>query len=128
MCVTRAVGRLAMQADDFRNIALALPEAEEKSHFGKPDFRVRNRIFATLPDTGCAVLKLTPEEQSVLTAAEPAIFRPVKGGWGRQGWTDLDLAAADGPTLRSACWMAWRNAAPPGLKKRYPAALPGATA
>jgi hypothetical protein len=117
-----------MQADDFRDIALALPEAEEKSHFGKPDFRVRNRIFGTLPDAGRAVIKLTPEEQSVLTAAEPAIFRPVKGGWGRQGWTELDLAAADETTLRSACWMAWRNAAPPALKKRYPAALPRATA
>jgi hypothetical protein len=107
-----------MTTDDFRRIALALPEAEEKSHFGKPDFRVRNRIFASLPPGGHAVLKLTPEEQAMLTEAEPDIFRPVKGGWGRQGWTEVTLSAADETTLRSACLMAWRNAAPPAIRKR----------
>jgi hypothetical protein len=108
-----------MIVDDFRRIALALPEAEEKSHFGKPDFRVRNRIFASLPPGGHAVLKLTPEEQAMLTSAEPDIFRPVKGGWGRQGWTEVNLSAADETTLRSACLMAWRNAAPISLGKRH---------
>ena len=56
-----------MKANDFRRIALSLAEAEEKSHFGKPDFRVRNRIFASLQADDRAVLKLTPEEQAVLT-------------------------------------------------------------
>jgi hypothetical protein len=107
-----------MTAEDFRQIALALPEAEEKSHFGKPDFRVRNRIFASLPPGGHAVLKLTAEEQAMLTEAEPNIFRPVRGGWGRQGWTETDLSAIGETTLRSACLMAWRNAAPPVLRKR----------
>ncbi|PSJ50779.1 MmcQ/YjbR family DNA-binding protein [Kumtagia ephedrae] len=106
-----------MRPEEFRRIALDLPEAEEKAHFGKPDFRVRNRIFATLPPGGRVVFKLTPEEQTVVTEAEPGIFRPVKGGWGRQGWTEADLAAADETTMRSACRMAWRNAAPPGLRK-----------
>ncbi|MCA0432023.1 MAG: MmcQ/YjbR family DNA-binding protein [Proteobacteria bacterium] len=35
-----------MTSARFREMALAFPEAEEKSHFGKPDFRVKNRIFA----------------------------------------------------------------------------------
>lgn len=110
-----------MTTDDFRRIALALPEAEEKSHFGKPDFRVRNRIFASLPPGGHAVLKLTPEEQAMLASAEPDIFRPVKGGWGRQGWTEMDLSATDEMTLHSACLMAWRNVAPISLRKRQAA-------
>ncbi|MDQ6432724.1 MmcQ/YjbR family DNA-binding protein [Mesorhizobium sp. LHD-90] len=110
-----------MTADDFRRIALSLPEAEEKSHFGKPDFRVRNRIFATLPPGAHAVLKLTPEEQAMLAGAEPETFQPVKGGWGRQGWTEMDLTAADDATLRSACLMAWRNTAPSSLRKRLAA-------
>jgi hypothetical protein len=37
-----------MTPADFRRIALALPEAVEASHFGKADFRVGGRIFATL--------------------------------------------------------------------------------
>ena len=39
-----------MTPETFRSLALALPGAEEKSHFGKADFRVRNNIFATLKD------------------------------------------------------------------------------
>jgi predicted DNA-binding protein (MmcQ/YjbR family) len=31
-----------------RQLALSLPEAEEKSHFEKPDFRVKNKVFAVL--------------------------------------------------------------------------------
>jgi hypothetical protein len=108
-----------MNTEDFRRIALGQPEAEENSHFGKPYFRVRNRIFASLPAPQCGVLKLTPPEQAVVCESEPGLFRPVKGGWGRQGWTEVDLDAADEQTLLSACRMAWRNAAPPALLRRY---------
>ena len=31
-----------------RKMALRLPEAEERGHWGRPSFRVRNKIFATL--------------------------------------------------------------------------------
>ena len=50
-----------------------------------PDFRVRGKIFATLgyPDESWGMVKLAPEEQEVLVAAEPAVFVPVKGAWGR---------------------------------------------
>ena len=91
-----------MNRETVRRLAFALPEAEEKSHFEKPDFRVRNHIFATLPEDGHAVVKLTRDQQEMLTASEPAIFQPVKGGWGRQGWTMVMLAAADELTLKSA--------------------------
>jgi predicted DNA-binding protein (MmcQ/YjbR family) len=37
-----------MTPTDFRRIALTLPNAEESSHMGSPDFRVGGRIFATL--------------------------------------------------------------------------------
>ena len=35
-------------AADFRRIALSLPNAEQGSHHGQPDFRIGGRIFATL--------------------------------------------------------------------------------
>jgi hypothetical protein len=37
-----------MTPDEFRRLALALPEAVESEHMGHPDFRVRKKIFATL--------------------------------------------------------------------------------
>ncbi|WP_163272902.1 MmcQ/YjbR family DNA-binding protein [Chelativorans alearense] len=107
-----------MNAADLRNLALGLPEAEEKFHFGKADFRVKDRIFATLPSEETAVVKLTPEEQQMVVASEPAVFAPVKGGCGRKGWTQVRLSQADQATLESALQMAWRNAAPAGLKTR----------
>ena len=108
-----------MNADDLRRMALSLPEAEEKSHFGTADFRVRNRIFASLPDQQRAVVKLTRDQQAMLVGGEPSVFQPVKGGWGRQGWTTVSLAAADEITLRSALLTAWRNVAPARLRNAH---------
>jgi len=118
---------MPMNAVDMRRLSLEMPEAEEKSHFGKADFRVRNRIFATLPDADTAVVKLTHEQQEMLTGAEPAIFAPVPGGWGRQGWTRVTLAAADELTLKSALLTAWRNVAPVSLRKALDASSTGTT-
>ena len=98
----------------FRRIALALPGVIEGAHQGHADFRAGKRVFATLgyPDQSWGMVKLTPEQQSVLVAAEPDIFRPVPGGWGRQGNTNVRLAKADATTLESALTLAWGNVAP----------------
>ena len=80
-----------MSASHFRRAALALPGAVEGAHQRTADFRVGKRIFATLgyPDDGWGMVKLTQEQQSMLVEAEPKIFRPVPGGWGKQGYTSL---------------------------------------
>ncbi|MFZ0503954.1 MAG: MmcQ/YjbR family DNA-binding protein [Chthoniobacterales bacterium] len=62
-------------------LALSLPEAVEGEHMNQPDFRVRNRIFATLwPNQNRGVVKLTSDQQKMLTASASAIFSPVPGG------------------------------------------------
>ena len=101
-----------MTPDNFRSLALALPEVEEKPHFGKTDFRVRNKIFASLKGEATGILKLTAEQQDMLAAAEPAILQPVAGGWGTQEWTEVKLAQADAAALESVLHKAWRNVAP----------------
>src|ERR1700704_2571404 len=103
-----------MSQNRFRRVALGLPEVVEGAHQGHADFRVGNRIFATLgyPDKDWGMVKLIPEQQSVLVEAEPDIFRPVPGGWGRQGSTNVRLALADQKTLKSALTLAWNNVAP----------------
>jgi hypothetical protein len=102
-----------MTANDFRRLALALPEASEASHMGHPDFRVRNKIFATLwPKEGRGGVMLTPEQQKILVDLKPAVFAPVPGGWGRRGSTNVKLEAADEISFTSVLLMAWRNKAP----------------
>jgi hypothetical protein len=91
-----------------------MPEAAEGSHMGHPDFRVRGKIFATLgyPDGDWGMVKLTTEQQEAFVSAEPAVFAPVKGGWGRRGATAVRLRGAKTGSLRVALAAAWRNVAP----------------
>jgi len=55
-----------------KQLALFLPESEEKSHliavgFEKPDFRTKNKVFAVLLEVKfCMVVKLSVMYQSVL--------------------------------------------------------------
>ncbi|HEY7410434.1 MAG TPA: MmcQ/YjbR family DNA-binding protein [Vicinamibacteria bacterium] len=112
-----------MTAAGFRRLALQLPEAVEVGHMGHPDFRVGGKIFATLgyPDAGWGMVKLTPDQQEALVSAEPGVFSPVKGGWGRRGATGVRLRAATARTLRTALAAAWRNvASAPRPAKRAP--------
>jgi len=103
----------------FAKLALALDGATESAHGGHPDFRAGGKVFATLgyPDKDWAMVKLTPDQQEMLCAAEPAMFRPVKGRWGLRGATNVRLAAADARTARSALAMALTNVTG---KKRKP--------
>ncbi len=101
-----------MTGDDVRRLALALPEAEEKSHFGKADFRVRDKIFASLPDATRFVVKLSPEEQAFMMEAEPALVGPAAGAWGRKGWTSIRLEGADETLAANALRRAWAHVAP----------------
>jgi len=75
-----------MTGDDFRELALGLEGAVERSHVGHPDFRANGRIFASLlKDERQAGLNLTPAEQRALMRAHPLVFTPASGAWGRQG-------------------------------------------
>ena len=105
-----------MTADEFRSLALSLPETSERSHMGHPDFRVGGKIFATLwPDEDWAMVKLTPEEQSLFVRTEPAVYQPVMGAWGKRGCTTVNLPAASDPSVRQALTAAWRSIAPKRL-------------
>ena len=93
-----------MTADEFRRLALAQPEAEERFHQGHPDFRVRGKVFATIgyPDDEWAMVKLAPGDQLALVAAAPDAFVPVKGKWGERGATNVRLKLAVAGDVRKA--------------------------
>lgn len=77
---------------------------------GSPDFRVGDRIFATLAsqDEGYGNLMLTPEQQAVFVEEQPEVFVPISGGWGRMGSTHIRLAAANEDVLAGALRTAWK--------------------
>jgi hypothetical protein len=106
-----------MTANQFRRQALRLPEAEESSHMGHPDFRVRGKVFASLgyPEEGWGMVKLSPAQQQRVVRGHPDVFAPVTGAWGRQGATVVRLQAAHPTAVRDVLGAAWRHAAPRAL-------------
>jgi hypothetical protein len=119
-----------MTEASFRKLALALPETSEASHMGHADFRVKGKIFATLPfegdddakdnvPGGVGVLKLTPDQQDEFIDSWPKCFEPVPGGWGLRGYTRVLLRATSASALRRALQVAWANSAPKSLVARH---------
>jgi hypothetical protein len=113
-----------MNANDFRRMVLSFPGTVESSHMDHPDFRIEGKIVATLgfPDDTWAMVKLTPDQQNSLVAADAKAFRPCNGTWGQRGCTNVRLAAAKKSLVRLALEMAAENMAPSRLAaaKRKP--------
>jgi hypothetical protein len=103
-----------MTENEFRAMALSLPGAVEASHMDHPDFRVGGKIFATVryPRAGWGMVSLTPDEQSLVVQAEPEVFSPAAGAWGRRGATLVHLKIARKRSVRTALEAAWRRRAP----------------
>ena len=111
-----------MTPSQFRKTALAFPEAIEGSHQGHPDFRVAGKIFATLgyPDSSSAVVMLSPDDQTFFVREFADVFSPVRGSWGKNGATLINLAAARMPQVRDALEIAWSRRAPKRLLRDQP--------
>jgi hypothetical protein len=96
--------------NDFRRMALGMTGAVEGAHMGHPDFRVDNRIFATLHhDREFGMVALTPDQQEQFMRAHPDAFAPESGAWGRGGSTRVRLASVREDTLGEAVTLAWQN-------------------
>jgi len=96
--------------NDFRRIALALSNAVEGAHMGHPDFRVQNRIFATIhTDPSHGMVKLTPEQQQAFVREFPKVFAPESGAWGRGGSTRVIFSEADEELVGEVMTLAWQN-------------------
>jgi len=105
-----------MNAEQFRKLALKQPEATEGEHQGHPDFRVSDKIFATLgPDGDWAMVKLRPDQQASYIKLEPSSYEPFAGAWGRRGCTRIELGGAQTKRVAEAVHAAWRNTAPKKL-------------
>jgi len=107
----KAAPRRATQAQ-VRAWALALPEAHEGSHMGRADLRVREKIFATLPEDGQTVnMKVTPSNLDALVRARPGAIADVWGG----RWMGVRLDLVDADEVHELLKDAWRLAAPKKL-------------
>jgi hypothetical protein len=111
-----------MTAAEFRRIALSFPGSEERAHQDHPDFRVAGKIFATLgyPDKSWGMVKLFPDQQASFIKAEPKVFVPAAGAWGKRGSTCVNLKNAKKRIVQKAAQIAWENAARKPLVAKRP--------
>jgi hypothetical protein len=105
-----------MTTDDARRLALAMPEAIEQDHHGRPSFRVSGRIFATLWDEDH--MNVMVDEPGILTAvqAHPDVCAEVM--WGKRlAAVRVTLSAADPALLTDLLADAWERKAPARLAR-----------
>ena len=96
-----------------------MPEAEEREHHGHPDFRVNNKIFATLwPTEARAVVKIERAEQARLLKSNRNGFS--ENAWSKHGWTNVHLQHMNAKTFQRLVEDSWFAVAPKraGAKNR----------
>jgi hypothetical protein len=93
---------------------MALPETSEEPHFEKSSFRVKGKIFATVPEGGNQLhIFVTPDEARALIAEDPVVFEEIR--WGKKvadSWVRVNLAKADRTLVCELLEDAWRLKAP----------------
>lgn len=109
-------------ADTVRELALALPETEEKLAWGLPTFRVRGKIFCSLSDDDESMgFKVSKEERAELVAADPDKYFFIPSHDTNFNFARLRLAAVDADELREVITEAWRMTAPKRLARDHDA-------
>jgi hypothetical protein len=94
-----------------RRFALALPGVTEEPHFGMPSFRVRGKIFVTVPDGARLHVFVDPLAVAGYVAEDPAAFEPLRWGEKTRGLR-VNLAAASAARVREVIEESWRRKAP----------------
>ena len=104
-----------MQAEAARKYALSLPEASEEPHVASASFRVRGKIFATLPPGGATMNIFVGEElRTPLIAASPDAFQALHWGVKVVG-VAVVLARADAVAVKRLLRSSWAGKAPKRL-------------
>jgi hypothetical protein len=103
-----------VRLDTARKFALSLPETTEEPHFEKSSFRVKGKIFATVPLGGKHLhVFVRGDEAQALVAEAPDAYEEIV--WGKQAksdWIRVTLAAADRGQVCELLEDAWRAKAP----------------
>jgi hypothetical protein len=112
--------------DQARRFALALPAVTEEPHFDMSSFRVRGKIFATVPPSGEYLHVFVDEgEIGAAVAEDPVAFEPLLWGKRVRGLR-IRLVAAPDDRVAELLEESWRRKAPARLAAEWDAGGGGA--
>jgi hypothetical protein len=105
-------------------LALALPEAVQADHHGRPSFRVNAKIFATLPDA--THMNVMLDEPGIRTVVQSHPHACAERWWGKRlAAVQVDLERADASLLSELLADAWEGKAPARLSSPPTGRTPG---
>lgn len=108
---------MAVTVDDARRLALSLPQVTEQDHHGMASFRIRDRIFATVPDERHLRVMVSEDEIRAAVSENPSVFHEFY--WGRRlACVVVDLAGATRQQLLELLTEAWLRKAPKVLARQ----------
>jgi hypothetical protein len=115
-----------VRLETARRFALSLPETTEAPHFEKSSFRVRGKIFATVPVGGRHLhVHVDAAEARALVEEDPAAYEQIVFGKRTvEDWIRVNLVAADRVQVQELLEDAWRRKAPKRLAAEHDAARP----
>ncbi len=106
--------------EEYRQIALSLPEVIEESYYGSPSFKIGKTFFSRLREDGENVVVPMPlDERDFWIEQEPRIFHVTKH---YQGWDGVlvRLVEVEPERLEDLLLNAWLKVARPAVRKRHP--------
>jgi hypothetical protein len=104
---------------ELRRFALGLPDVTEEPHFHYSSFRVRGKIFVTVPPPGTHIHVFVDDEERerALVVAPEAVEKL----WGKRVvGVHVQLRAASAALIRQLVRNAWRRKAPKSLLNATP--------
>ncbi len=104
-----------MKIAQVSQFALSLPEATEEPHFQSTSFRIRGKIFATVPP-GDELLHVfvSEDERELALAMNPDFVEKLY--WGKRVWgVRVVLAKAKPNVVKRLLKQAWTCKVPKGL-------------
>ena len=100
-----------MTVEEVRKLALGLPETVEQDHWGNPSFRVRGRIFATVPDATHLNVMIDPFDVDAAVRTEPDFCEEL--WWGKKlSGVRVSLPDAAPPMVETLLRAAWKRKVP----------------
>lgn len=100
-----------MTVKEARRLALALPEAVEALHHGRPSFRVRGKIFATLWDERHMNVMVDAFLTYAAVKRDPKAYAMFQWG-GRTAALSVALKRVNGAALSALLDEAWGSKVP----------------
>ncbi len=104
-----------MKIGEVRRFALSLPEVTEEPHFDKSSFRVRGKIFATVPPDGSPLHVFVDEVQlELMVSVAPEACE--KLWWGKRVvGLRVALSRAESKDVEELLHSAWQRKAPKSM-------------